>query len=116
MLFGAGLHPLGEGQARLADYLDDVLSRLAGGALASLNAYFYLTLGRSFTQAAVEDPPRAYREATRVMPEGMVRLVFRAMLRSLGASPGEVEAALEALRAGDGSRFLNVAERALRAR
>ena len=96
------------------EHVARVLDSLARGALAVLDAHFYSTLGLSFPQALAADPALAYSEAAKVMPESMVRTVLRAVLRSLGADPEEIEAALEGLRAGDGSRFLELAARAVR--
>ena len=97
----------------LADRASEVLDALARGDLAALDAHFYSSLGRSFARVLAENPALAYREAAKVVPEPSVVMLFRAVLRSLGADPEEIEAALEGLRAGDGSRFLEAAERAL---
>ena len=83
------------------------LATMASGALATLDAHFYTASGRPFYQVVLEDPAAAYREASRVIPESMVRLLFKELLRRLsqGAAPYEIDEALRRLEEGDGSKF-----------
>lgn len=99
------------GAGSLSELARKVLASMASGALAVLNAHFYSVAGKPFYQAIFDDPAAAYREASSVMPESMVKIMFREVLRraSPGASKDEVDEALRMLARGDASKFLELA-------
>lgn len=101
-----------DGQGAIVEHITRVLDRLAKGSLMVLDAHFYRSRGMSFPQAMVVDPAGAYAEASRVLPESMIAMMFKLVLKSLGFSIIEVEGAVEQLRRGDSSAFLSLVSRA----
>ena len=87
---------------------ENALRAVAIGLLSSFNARFYARFGRSFVEQILVDPVAAYREALGVAPADLVEATFKIVLRAFGLSPLEVEGAMEAVRAGDSRRFLEI--------
>ena len=87
---------------------ETALRTVALGLLSSLNARFYARFGRPFVEQILVDPVTAYREALGVAPAGLVEATFKIVLRAFGLSPLEVNEAMEAVRAGDSRRFLEI--------
>ncbi|ESQ21096.1 MAG: hypothetical protein CISAcid_11290 [uncultured Acidilobus sp. CIS] len=87
---------------------ESALRAVAIGLLSSLNARFYARFGRPFVEQILVDPVAAYREALGVAPAGLVEATFKIVLRAFGLNPLEVEGAMEAVRAGDSRRFLEI--------
>ena len=87
---------------------ENALRAVAIGLLSSFNARFYARFCRSFVEQILVDPVAAYREALGVAPADLVEATFKIVLRAFGLSPLEVEGAMEAVRAGDSRRFLEI--------